>query len=792
METFDTHTLFGQLPRHADFMDASSDIIAKVSPLSRIRDLRDTSPGWDAGVWRTLAESGWTSVAVPEATGGLGQPLDVLGAIATAVGESPIPEPYLGGGMLPALILPAFAGNPLADDLLRRLVEGDAALGLAWQENLGELAPVSVSTSVRAEGRRLHLVGGKRWVAPGAGAAGWLVHARRNDVPTLVWVTPQDAGVTIETEPRVDGSLLCSLQFDAQLPAERMIAEGEQVDRVCQAALEQARLLQASELYGIARRVYVMTLAYLNARTQFGYPIGANQALQHRMVDAYIGVLACGALLADGYRQVERDPQSLPRMAALVKSRVCERVTALCREAIQLHGAIGYTDEYDLGLYLKRALHLASWLGSPRALRARFLALHQESAQADALATATPVPAASPDEDLNALPDDVFRQTVRAFLRENYPEHLRHVPRRLRLHEVRDWYMTLSRKGWLAPAWPREHGGMALSPAKLLIFFEEMEAWGAARLPDQGIINLGPVLIQHGTPEQKAYYLPRILSGEHIWCQGYSEPNAGSDLASLRTEAALDGDHFIVNGQKIWTTLAHDATHMFALVRTDKSVKKQAGISFLLIDLKTPGITIRPITNIVGEQEFCEVFFENVRVPAANLVGGINKGWSIAKDLLGYERIFAGSPQQSRRALHHLEQLADSLSLFDEPDFRAVYAELLAAVCELEALYGHFADIVRRGELLPPSVSAIKILATEIYVRIAREIIRWADEAGGTWSGLPMPDGTRLIPSAPFLQSLVTTIYGGSNEIQRNILAKAVLRMPQLGAGSGKTAGSAS
>ncbi|MFC4274025.1 acyl-CoA dehydrogenase [Achromobacter aloeverae] len=772
MTALDSHTLFGPLPHHADFMDAAAGLLAHVSPLARLRALRGTTPGWDKDTWRALAEAGWIGAVVPESRGGLGLDLEALGAIATAVGESPLPEPYLGAGAMAALILPAFADHAPVADLLHGVLAGDVMAGLAWQENPGEVVPTSVSTSVNHDNGRVHVVGAKRWVAP-AGADGWLVHARLGELPTLVWVRPDDAGVTVDTEPRADGSLLCTLHIDAYLPAARLLAQGPQVDRVCQQALESMRLLQCSELYGIARRVYTMTLDYLKTRVQFGKPIGANQALQHRMVDAYISVMVCGALLAEAWREGAAQPSALPRIATLAKARIAERVVALCREAVQLHGAIGYTDEYDVGLYLKRALQAASWLGSPRTLHGRYLALRQQHG-----GPAQPEGPAASGTDYDAMTDDGFRLMVRAFLRDHYPQALRHVPRRLRLHEARDWYMTLSRQGWLAPAWPRQHGGMALSPAKLLIFFEEMEGWGAARLPDQGIINLGPVLIKHGTPAQQAYYLPRILAGQDIWCQGYSEPNAGSDLASLRTEAVADGDDFIVNGQKIWTTLAHDATHIFALVRTDRNVKPQAGISFLLIDLSTPGVTIRPITNIIGEQEFCEVFFENVRVPRANLVGGLNQGWTIAKDLLGYERIFAGSPQQSRQALHHLEQLAESQSLYDLPEFCQVYARLLGDVRELEALYGRYADIVRRGELLPPSVSALKVLATETYVRIAREIVHWADDAGASWQGLPMADGTALTPCAPFLQSLVTTIYGGSSEIQRNIVAKAVLGLP--------------
>jgi len=770
MSTINTHALFGTLPRHAEFMDAAASILTQLSPLSRLRALRGAVPGWENTVWRQLAEAGWTAAAVPEHLGGLGLDIEALGAMATAVGEQPLPEPYLGAGMLMSLILPHFADHPLASELLQGVVSGDIVVGLAWQENLGELLPTSVLTSVDQDGDRLHLEGTKRWVSPAGGVQGWLVHARSGGSSTLVWVRADDPGLKVDTEIRVDGSLLCALHIDAMLPLTRMIGAGPAIDSAMQHALESARLIQASELYGIARRVYTLTLDYLKTRVQFGKPIGVNQALQHRMVDSYTSVLICGALLTDCYRRTVENPTLLPHDAALAKARIAERVIALCRDAVQLHGAIGYTDAYDVGLYLKRALHISSWLGSPRALQARYLSFRSRRETEEKALIAC-------DDDYNAMHDDDFRQMVREFLRNHYPPHLRHVPRRLRLAEVREWYMTLSRHGWLAPAWPKEHGGMALAPAKLLIFFEEMGGWGAARLPDQGIINLGPILIQHGSAQQKAWYLPRILSGDDIWCQGYSEPNAGSDLASLRTEARREGDVFVVNGQKIWTTLAHDANHIFTLVRTDNTVKPQAGISFLLIDLKTPGVTVRPIKNIVDEEEFCEIFFENVSVPIKNLVGALNAGWGIAKDLLGYERVFAGSPQQSQQALYHLEQLAEHRSLFELPEFGQVYANLLGAVEELEALYGLFADIVRRGELLPPSVSALKVLATETYVCISREIIRWADEAGGTWSGVPSNDGMTQIPCMSFLQSLVTTIYGGANEIQRNIVAKTVLGM---------------
>ena len=237
-------------------------------------------------------------------------------------------------------------------------------------------------------------------------------------------------------------------------------------------------------------------------------------------------------------------------------------------------------------------------------------------------------------EDFNALSDDAFRAKARAFVEANCPADLRHPPKRLHLEQNRPWYMKLADAGWLAPGWPKEFGGMGLLPGKQVILIEEFERAGAPRLNDHGITMVGPLLIRYGAKEQQDFFLPKVLAGEHIWCQGYSEPNAGSDLASLRTEAVRDGEEYVVNGQKTWTTLAQDATHIFFLARTDKTVKKQEGISFFLADFKTPGLTVRPIRNIAGHEEFCEVFFENVRVPKANLALSTDRAFTVMDYLL--------------------------------------------------------------------------------------------------------------------------------------------------------------
>ena len=378
--------------------------------------------------------------------------------------------------------------------------------------------------------------------------------------------------------------------------------------------------------------------------------------------------------------------------------------------------------------------------------------------------------------DLNDQPDAVFRATVRSFVEHHYPPELRNPARRLHWAEAKPWYMTLSQQGWLAPAWPREHGGMGLSPAKQLILLEEYERHGVARTPDHGIVLLGPLLIRYGTEAQKQRFLPRILTGDDIWCQGYSEPGAGSDLAAIRTEAVLDGDDYVVNGQKTWTTLASDANWIFLLVRTDKTVKKQEGISFLLVPLDQPGVTVRPIINLELHDEFCEVFFDNVRVPRDNLVGQVNQGWTMAKALLGFERIFLGSARQSAYALSRLRQLAERMGVLDDPAFADRYTQLRLDLADHKALFEVFAEKLRAGETLGPDVSLLKIHQSELYQRITEAMLDIAGENAGLLGSI---GGNReLHPSGMFIQARPVTIYGGTSEIQRTIVAKNVLGLP--------------
>ena len=379
--------------------------------------------------------------------------------------------------------------------------------------------------------------------------------------------------------------------------------------------------------------------------------------------------------------------------------------------------------------------------------------------------------------ELNSLPDDDFRLQLREFFESAYPDELRHQLRRFRWSEIRDWTQTLHQKGWIAPNWPLEYGGMGLDASKLVIFMEEQERAGVGRAPDMGVVNVGPLLIKFGSTEQKQFYLPKILSFEHIWCQGYSEPNTGSDLASVQTRAVLEGDEFIVNGQKIWTTLAQDATHMFALVRTDPNVKKQAGISFLLIDLHVAGVTICPIRNLAGHEEFCQVFLDDVRVPRGNLVGEINQGWTLAKALLGFERIFTGSPKRCQYVLGRLELTARQRGLFNDQGFVDRFAQVSADVADLSAAYRRYVEVIKQGGTLGTEVSMLKIWATETLQRIADLMF----ESSGEYSSIPGDHdmgGEKIDLVSPFFTARWVTIGAGSSEIQRNLIARNVLALP--------------
>lgn len=385
-----------------------------------------------------------------------------------------------------------------------------------------------------------------------------------------------------------------------------------------------------------------------------------------------------------------------------------------------------------------------------------------------------------------------FREDVRSFLSQNLPADIKNkveMGQSLSKDDYQRWQKILAEKGWLAAGWPEEHGGPGWTPIQRHIYEEEYGRHSCPRVLPFGVAMVGPVIMAFGNDEQKAEHLPKIANSDIWWCQGYSEPGSGSDLASLKTKAVRENGHYIVNGQKTWTTMAQYADWIFCLVRTSDEGKPQEGISFLLIDMDDPGITVKPIVTMDGGSEVNEVFFDDVKVPVENRVGEENKGWTIAKYLLGHERTNIAEVGKSKRQMQRLKDIAasetaDGLPLIDDAAFREKIADVEIELQALEATILRMISSESAGKPPGPEASLLKIKGVEVQQAItellleaignyANPYVREAMDHG--WNEPPIgPD--YAAPIAPhYFNWRKSSIYGGSNEVQRGIIAKMVL-----------------
>lgn len=387
--------------------------------------------------------------------------------------------------------------------------------------------------------------------------------------------------------------------------------------------------------------------------------------------------------------------------------------------------------------------------------------------------------------DINFSPQDLeFQREVRAWFQANTPEALKRkvvTGQMLQKDEIVSWQRKLDDRGWLVTGWPKEYGGPGWTPTQRYIYDLERAAANAPVGLSMGVIMLGPVLIAFGTPEQKAQYLPRIRRCEDWWCQGYSEPGAGSDLAGLKTAAVSDGDDYVINGSKIWTTYAHWATHMFCLVRTANTGKKQEGISFLLIEMDRPGIEIRPIVSIDGEHHLNQVFFTDVRVPKRNLVGREGQGWDIAKYLLTHERTSIAGVADSKAHLANLraaatERRSGGRPALEDPALRLKIARAEIDLMALEYTNFRVLAATAAGKAPGPESSLLKSMGTAVQQTLSELDVEVAAELAWPWHEQGEFGQGRFAHAMPhYCFSRAATIYGGSDEVQKNVLAKMLL-----------------
>lgn len=726
-------------------------------PPARRRALMDAPNGRDRAAEQLAGSEGWLAIMVPEEHDGAGQGLFEAALIAEAFGRQLAPLP-LG----PAITALHMLAQGREENLTPQMLAGETLVVPVLTVADGPAARKALQATICASGG-YELNGALKPVHAAGAADVYIVPAVLNGAIALFCVKCDQPGLHLATRRTIDGGSLGDLIFEScRIPQSALLAKDQAAADLQLGARTHLALLTAAELLGIIDTVISGAVEHLKTRQQFGRPLGAFQSLTFRVADAHMNASLARALIYETTKLAQTASSSALMTAQAALAKTAESAVAATRLYIQLLGAMGFTHEHDAGLYLKRALTLANAYATPPALRKAIasIALAQD-AQAIRFRSETDS-------------DRAFRHEVRQWINATLPERLRHLPTRPSFEDAQWWHRQLHQRGWIAPNWPIEYGGMDASVSEQIILAEELGASGAPEISGQALNHFGPILQIFGTPKQKTDHLPGMVSGDVIWCQGYSEPSSGSDLASLRTRAIRDGDDLIINGSKIWTTWAHYAHWMFALVRTNPDVKKQEGLTFVMIDMKTPGVTPRPINTITGEDEFAEVFLDNVRVPLSNVIGDIDGGWKVANAVLEKERLNGANPQKCAHILDKIKRAARHSGVLDDPVFRD---RLISAEIDYVGLSATYAQIVKTAETdtrTNADFAFAKLIAAELLQELCELLVLAFGADGASLDPIEI-DGERMFPGQTYLQARRATIYGGTVEIQRMLLARRVL-----------------
>ncbi len=742
----------------------------------------------DSASWAGFADLGWLGLTLPEAYGGMGPAPVEVSILAEALGRNLVRQPWVGSIVLAAGLLAKVAPPSVADTLLPSVADGSVRLAFAHMEAGSRACASHVAATARAEDGAWRLSGRKVAVVGGDVATHFLVtvrtgHAVRDEAGIALFLLPRtEPGLVVDSVPGLDGTATTALELDGvTINAAGLLAADSFPAIVL--AIDHALLAWCAESVGAMDRLLASTVEYTGTRKQFGRALGANQAVRHRIATMAVAVEEVRSLTQRAALLLSAAPSARRRAVAAAKCKTGRAARSVAEQAVQLHGGMGVTEELPIGGFLRRILAIDVLFGSAEDQLRRHAAFGDEPADADAASLF----------QLDAT-DHRFRDEVRGFIADHLtPELRRAQDLTASVYAEPDvsqpWHRALHARGWVAPNWPVEYGGTGWTTTQRYLFESEMSHAGAPMLHPQGLRLVGPVIMRFGTEEQKRRYLPRILSGEDYWCQGYSEPEAGSDLASLKTRAERDGDHYVVNGTKMWTTHAHHANRMFALVRTSQEPKRQDGISFLLIDMASPGISVRPIMTIGGDHEVNQVFLDDVRVPVANRVGGEGEGWGYGKFLLANERGSAIVSGRLRRALRRVKHLAETYvdgerPLRHDPAVAARLSEIEIDIDALEMMEMRVLTASQTEEKPGASTSSIlKLRVSQLHQAIAQLGLQVIGPDALVWEpqrpfyrldhqGM-LPEAA-LPAAARYLDTRAYTIFGGTAEIQHDIIARSV------------------
>lgn len=783
----------GQSEEQRLLRDSIEKFITQDYDFEARRGLAEIPLGYSVDNWKTFAELGWLSIPFREENGGFGGGPGDVAVITEAFGRGLVTEPFLPNLLLAGRLVELLGGVEQKDQILAPLIAGDLQLALAHTERRAGGNPACVGCVAEADGDAYLISGEKVMVLNGPSSDTLLVTARSSGAErdrTGIEVFLVDAssdGIHRVDYPTIDQSRASDMVFDkVRVPATSKLGAAETNIQALETVFDEAIVAICAEAIGVMDILIKDTVDYTRAREQFGVPLAKFQVLQHRMVDMYIAWEQSNSVLAMAIERLPMGGEESHRGASALKAHIGKSATFIGEAAIQIHGGMGTTDELRLGHYFKRLLAIEALFGDTDYHLGRYAAsIEQEPGVPE-----MPDNRAAGDIDYAA-----FRNEVRAFLEENLNDDLREAGRLATsvfpdMPRAIAWQKIRHAQGWAAPSWPAEYGGPGWDERQRQIFDEEALKADAPTMILQGLAMCGPCLMGYGTQEQKDYYLPRMLSAEHIWCQGYSEPGAGSDLASLKTSAVSDGEDYVINGSKIWTSNAQDATHMFCLVRTSSEGRPQHGISFVLIDMSTPGITVKPIYNLNGVHEQNQVFFDNVRVPKANRVGEENQGWEVAKYLLEFERggvsRYAVLAKKLRKIKGAATQqfTADGNRLIDDAGFRRTVSAFEIDATALEYTWRRILSNSGQGKTPGTLASLTKIANSELGQELDKLLVKTVGLDALPLQPAVLVPGSNVKSIVPdhaitampsYLDGRASTIAGGTGEVQRGIIAKAVL-----------------
>lgn len=747
-------------------------------------------------VWKDLADAGWLSLAVPDDRGGLGFGSDGIGIFMRELGRAAVSVPFIECAILATDLVAELIDKGKADELLEELICGKTIIVPALNEGLSRGLGIINTATAALQGDTWKVNGRKQLVKYGDIANHFLVLALDGNGSPALFIVPTDAeGLSKTVYRTVDHASAVDLHLNDVQVKEDMVIQGENLMPVLERAMRRAISAACSDAVGAMERLAHLTSTYVQERQQFGRKLAANQAVEHKVariavaVEEASGVALLASLCAD------EDSQSSADVNHSAKAKIGRASRYVAQDSIQLHGGMGVSEELSVHHYFRRLLAFEQTFGTTDShLEAVAERLRQDLVSLSVIDRANTYQVDEQHMNLALSPDELkFRAEVVKFLNERLSPELR---RAQRLNHSffsepninKAWHKELFKRGWVAPYLPKASGGTGWTPTQAYIFATELAKAGAPLLQGQGLRMVAPVLIKYGTEQQKAKFLPGILSGDDYWCQGFSEPQAGSDLAALSTRAVRDGDEYIINGTKIWTSHAQHADKIFCLVRTADGAKRQDGISFVVFDMDLPGITIQPIITMDGQHEVNQVFFDNVRIPIENCIGEENRGWEVAKYLLEFERGSVIGPQM-REILNKALQVANAKRDGNGNALSSSYVmgRLAQVSSDLDAF-----EMVELGLVAtlqagknPGVVSSIaKLRNSEIRQALSEIIIDILGpealrfNATHPLSSLEIEDPidqTRAIATPKYLQERVLTIFGGASEVQLTIIGRAAL-----------------